>query len=180
MLHEVRAAQRRSLWVQGALYGFAATLALWLGAALWGRLWAMVFALLAGIAVALFFGVLLARRRVGDDDRTARRLAELAPTLNLDLLAAVELSKALGRPNDFSPELAKAFLREVDARAARQDVRALISPKPVQRAAGVSLAVLALVAGVGFWQAKRLSIGLSTAFAAAPALPSAFSCNPWL
>ncbi len=169
LLHDVRVAQRRSLWAQGALYGFSAALALWLGAALWGRLSAMVFAVLVGVAVALLFGVLLARRRVGDDDRTARRLAELAPTLNLDLLAAVELSKALGRPNDFSPELAKAFLREVDARAARQDVRGLISPKPVQRAAAVALAVLALVTGIGFWQAKRLSLGLSNAFAAAPA-----------
>ena len=169
LLHDVRVAQRRALWSEGVLYGSAVLLSVGLGALLWGKLAALVFALLAAFCVVLVFGVVLVSRRVGDDARTARRLAELSPSLNLDLLAAVELSKALGTPNDFSPELARAFLREVDARAARHQARTLLSPKPVHRAAGVALACAVLVVGVGSWQSKRVAVGWAAVLARAPA-----------
>lgn len=168
LLHEVRLAQRRSLWLQGALYGLITTLAFTFAGALWGHVWVMEVGCAIGLTLMLTFGVILGARRVGDDHRTARHVARLSPKLNLDLLAAVELSKALGRPNDFSPALALAFLREVDAKAASHEGRRLVSPKPVQRAAAVASLGLVLLGALSLWQAKALRTGFAAAFASAP------------
>src|SRR5688572_17246152 len=82
LLDQVRSLQRRALWAQGLLLGAATGVAFlvaggltfaslpWLGRAL---CWA---AGPAALGVMLAFGVWLARRRVGDDARTARLLAE--------------------------------------------------------------------------------------------------------
>ncbi len=172
LLDEVRGAQVRALWAQGVLLAAAAFLLLVFAGA-----WAsaasvplgqgvLALSLLAPLVLLGVYGVVLPRRRVGDPLRTARLLAEKAPELNLDLLAAVELSRALGRREDFSPELARAFLRQVDARAARQDVGTLVDPRPVQRAAaGLVAAVFAVLALVG-WKGGEVRRGLALAFAA--------------
>jgi len=175
LLSEIRAAQQRALWAQGLLLGLAVFLGLavaggYLGAVAPSKAqWVLGAAGPAGFAVALFFGVYLARRRVGDHARTARLLAGKVPELSLDILAAVELSRALGERHDFSPELARAFLRDVDARAARQNVRALIDPRPTRRAGAALLLGLAAVLGVLALHGARVRAGLLLAFSAAEA-----------
>jgi Domain of unknown function (DUF4175) len=174
LLDDVRAAQRRALQAQGVLFGLSAALALGLSGLLmaafgWPRLGQAVFLLapMVGFGLFAFFAFWLATRRVGNAERTARLLATQLPELNLDLLAAVELSKALGKPDDFSPDLARAFLREVDARAARHPVHTLINPRPVRLAgalfATVVLATLATLA----WQGALVRQGFAVAFASA-------------
>jgi hypothetical protein len=69
------------------------------------------------------------------------------PELSLDLLAGVEIRDALGRENGFSVQLAKAFLRQLDGRAALQDARKAIDPKQGRVAGLVCLGVLLLSAG---------------------------------
>ncbi len=153
LLTQVRQRQRRQLWLQGAIAAAGVLTVFWAVAVLvaagmprFGRglLWA---AALIAPAVAAVFGVLIARRKVGDDSRTARLVAERAPELSLDVLAAVELSRALGERHDFSASMAKAFLREVDARASRADLRQLVDAKWVRRMA-FGLAGLLVVTGV--------------------------------
>ncbi len=167
LLNDVRAAQARSLLTQGALYGFVVFLvslfaSAWLGAS-HPRvgLAAFVAGVLIAFAQFVFVGVVLPRRRVGDVERTARTLAEVAPELNLDLLAAVELSKALGRRDDFSPELARAFLREVDLRASKLSVNQLVDPKPITRASLSLVGVVFVLLALTGWKGETLRIGLA-------------------
>jgi hypothetical protein len=171
LLHQVRAKQHRQLWVQGALLGTGATVILLVAAALisaslalLGKIFA-VLGLLAGPAIALTFGLLLARRRVGDDARTARLVARRAPELSLDVLAAVELSRALGERHDFSPELARAFLKQVDARAAKADLSALVDARGARRSLGVLIGALLCAAAVlGIWRDRAArGLGVLTA-----------------
>ncbi len=120
-------------------------------------------------AVVVFFGVVLARLRVGDDARTARLVATRAPELSLDVLAAVELSRALGERHDFSPALAHAFLREVDARASKANLDQLVDARAVNRTAGVmALVVLLSVGALGIWR-ERATRGINLLFAPAAA-----------
>jgi hypothetical protein len=175
LLAEVRAAQARALWTRGVLSAVSAFLVLLLvGAALAhasvgaGQA-VLALAVVAAVGLVAVFGAWLPRRRVGDDERTARLLAEQAPELNLDLLAAVELSRALGRRDDFSPELARAFLRQVDARAARHDVADLVDQRPVRRAAGVLLAAVFLSLAALAWKGAELKKGLALAFSSTEA-----------
>ncbi len=168
LLDDVRALQRRALWVQGLWYSAAAGAVLALGGVLWAKVAVLVLAALVALAVLVVFGVVLVRRQVGDDERTARLLSERAPSLNFDLLAAVELSRALGTRADFSPELARAFVRAVDTRAGREDARALISTTPRKRAATAALLVLAATGAVATWQSKRVKAGLRVLTASTP------------
>jgi hypothetical protein len=170
LLDEVRQAQRRSLWTQGLQYGAAALIASVVAGGLVGAAapragqWVVALGGLAGAGLVLGVGVWLARRRVGDDARTARLLAERAPELNLDLLAAVELSRALGERHDFSPALARAFLEAVDRRAARVPVSLLVDRRPRERATRALLATLALALGVLVWRGPQVRGGLVLAF----------------
>ncbi len=172
LLDEVRAAQRRALQARGLLLGLSAALVLALCGLLMAALGSpragqllVLLAPVVGFALFGFFALWLANRRVGDAERTARLLATQVPELNLDLLAAVELSKALGKPDDFSPDLARAFLREVDARAARHPVHTLINPRPVRLAGGLfGVVVLAAVALLAF-EGPVLRQGFALAFA---------------
>jgi len=151
LIHDVRDAQARTWWWQGGLYGASAFVVFLFLAGFVGNTrpalaqWLVAAAPLSLFASLLFFGVFLTRRTVGDDTRTARLLAERAPELSLDLLAAVELSKALGRPDDFSPDLARAFLKDVDQRAAKRSIASLLDPRPL-RAAFATLGVTLLAA----------------------------------
>jgi hypothetical protein len=110
------------------------------------------------------WAVVLPRRTVGDAERTARMLSTQVPELNLDLLSVVELSRALKTEQDFSPELARAFLREVDARASAWSARRLVDPKPTQRAAvGLVLSVVVMLALLA-WKGPTIRAGLVLAF----------------
>ncbi len=157
LLDEVRAAQVRALLRQGLLLGVATFLSplvagLWVAASM-PRLGLLVMLVgpVSTLCVLAYFAVWSPRKRVGDAARTARMLAEQLPELNLDLLAAVELSRALGTPQDFSPELARAFLRNVDARAEQLSVHKLIDQRPTRRAGAVLLGtVLALLVLLAF------------------------------
>lgn len=143
--------QRRALSAQGLLLGVGVCLPALVAAGLVGAahpdlgLALVVAGPVLAVAVWIGFGLVLARRRVGDAQRTARLVVAKAPELNLDLLAAVELSRAMGERQDFSLELARAFLRDVDGRVARHAAATLVDPRPLQRTA---LAVVMVVLGV--------------------------------
>ncbi len=183
LLDRVRAHQRRLLWTQGALLGTATALSLIAAALLTaagaprGGLALCWLAVLAAPAVVVAFGVFVARHRVGNDDRTARLVASRAPELSLDVLAAVELSRALGERHDFSPTLAKAFLADVNARAAKADVHQLVDGRAVRRsgiALGVVVLGVALALGLASGRAIRGFVALTAtkeAEAAAPREP---------
>jgi len=167
LLNQVRQRQRRQLWVQGALAALAVLAVMGAAAVLiaagmprLGRavLWAAV---LVAPAVALVFGVFIARRKVGDDSRTARLVAERAPELSLDVLAAVELSRALGERHDFSAPMAQAFLREVDARASRANLNQLVDGTWARRMAAGLAGVLVLTGALLFALSDRAARGFA-------------------
>src|SRR5690606_35414721 len=56
--------------------------------------------------------------------------------LGLDVLSAIELEHALASPSPgaFSPELARAFLRDTAARAAKVDPATIVDGRPLKRA----------------------------------------------
>ncbi|MCC6333083.1 MAG: DUF4175 family protein [Myxococcales bacterium] len=172
LLAEVRAAQQRALWTQGLLLGVAALVASVVAGGFVGAVaprlgqWVVAAGPLLAVALLAGLGVGLSRRRVGDDVRTARHLAAKAPELNFDLLAAVELSRALGERHDFSPELARAFVREVDRRAARHTASALVDGRGVRRAGAVTLATVACALVLLAWKGATIRGGLESAFAA--------------
>jgi hypothetical protein len=168
LLSEVRTAQHRALWTQGVLLGVIVFLVFLVGAAAVGvaspkgGLALLLAGLALGVTVLVLFGVVLPRRRVGDDERTAKTLAAQLPELNLDLLAAVELSKALGRKGeDFSPDLARAFLRDVDVRASRLTVGKLIDQRPTQRTAMALVATVFVMLALLVVKGAHLRAGLA-------------------
>lgn len=166
LLQEVRAAQARILQATGALLAGITFLSC-LAAGAWVGSHSPRFGLalmggggLAALGVMLIFGVALPRRRLGNDARIARALGSQLPELNFDLLAAVELSRALGTREDFSPELARAFLRDVDARVAVLTAGQLVDRRPLRWAAlALCGTTLVLLAGT-FWWGARLKAGL--------------------
>lgn len=141
LIASVRSALQRQLWIQGALYGGAAAVVLFAlagpaghRAAFLGRA-LLIAAPIVACSIAGFFGLYLSARRVGSEARTARMLGEKLPELSLDLLAAVEIRRALERENGFSAELARAFLRQTDSRAAGQDPRRALDSRRTRLAA---------------------------------------------
>ncbi|QSQ22692.1 DUF4175 family protein [Pyxidicoccus parkwayensis] len=169
LLAAVRTRQRRHLWSQGALLGASAAAVLFVAAGFLGLvaprlggplLW---LALPVGVAVACVFGLWLAKKQVGDDARTARLVGLKRPELSLDVLAAVELKHERGPGSGWSPELADAFLQQMDARVRTVDVRSVVDGRRVKHAAlasgGVLLAlfVLMVLAG-GRWSAGMARI----------------------
>ncbi|HME91176.1 MAG TPA: DUF4175 domain-containing protein, partial [Myxococcaceae bacterium] len=143
LIAAARAAIRRQLWAQGCLYGGAAGLVLLAAAGgLASRSPELARGLLIGspiVAAALagLFGLILRWRRLGDEARTARSLSERMPEISLDLLAAVELKRALGKENGFSLQLAHAILKQVDQLAARQDVARAVDRRRTKLAVAV-------------------------------------------
>ncbi len=153
LIASARARLRRQLWAQGALYGASAWLLVFASAGAvasrfptLGRALLIASPILGG-AIACFFGLFLRRIRLGDDLRTARLLSERMPEISLDLLAAVELKRALRQENGFSVDLAQAFLNEVDHRASRQDSARALDPRRLQLA-GAVLVGAALASGL--------------------------------
>ncbi|QSQ12828.1 DUF4175 family protein [Myxococcus landrumensis] len=166
LLQAVRARQRRFLWLQGAAFGVVAAAVLTVGGGLLGLVAPRLGGSLVGVAVpvgvalACVFGLWLARRRVGDDVLTARLVGQRRPELSLDVLAAVELMRERGVHANGSPELADAFLQQMDQRVRTVDVRAIVDVRPVQRAGLLTFGVLLLLALVlGIW-GEKWSAGL--------------------
>lgn len=174
LLEQVRSRQRTHLWAEGSLYagvlllvlatagGFVSLWSSSLGATLlWG---APLLAVLTGVG----FGVLLRLRRVGDEKRTARLVAGTLPELSYDVLAAVELERALGSGESFSKAMAEAFLEDVDRRAAGADPQKTVDTQATRKAAYSFAAALFLcLALIAAWPRPFLA-GLSAAFAQRP------------
>jgi len=141
LIAAARAAIRRQLWAQGCFYGSGAGLLMLATAGgLASKTPELARAFLIGspvvaLGLAGFFGIFLRRRRLGDEARTARLLSERMPEISFDLLAAVELKRALGKEGDFSLQLAHAFLKQVDQLAARQDVARAVDRRRTKLAA---------------------------------------------
>src|SRR5581483_6580857 len=102
-------------------------------------------------------GVTLWRARAGNKSRTALLVSRAMPELGLDVLAAVELAKALGERHDFSPGLARALLKELDRRSATANPMRAVGKLAVRRAAVVLGAVLLLAASLIATRGHRLS-----------------------
>jgi hypothetical protein len=112
----------------------------------------------AGALVACAFGVWLSLRTVGDDLRTARLIGERQPQLSLDVLAAVELSRERGPQPQHSAELADAFLRQMDLRAAQVDPGTVVDSTRLKHTflavGGVALALMGVLGLAGSsWRA---------------------------
>jgi hypothetical protein len=174
LLLEVRASQRRqhgsaalfyalaALMGTVCLSGVAGTASPVLGRAVWG------VGLLGAAGLAFWVGVWRARAHVGDDVRTARWLGQRVPELSTDVLAAVELRRAMVTHPDFSMDLARAFLASTDAQAARVDPQRVLDHRGLRRAAGVFLGVAAASAGLvtlafHAWQSGQAAIFQVTA-----------------
>jgi hypothetical protein len=147
----VRRRQRRAFLLQGALLALAAlavaaalSAALARGAPLAARA-VLALGLLGALALLLGRALLQARRRAGDQFRTARLVAARLPGVSLDLLAALELRAALGDTDAFSQELARAYLLGTDARASALDARHVVDGRPTRFAILIALAALGLL-----------------------------------
>ncbi len=173
LLDAVKRRERQMLaWLGGCLAAsmllVLVPLAGWLAplSVRWGRV-ALVLAPLAALG-ALALVAWRLKRAVGDPSKTARLLSQTVPGVTLELLAAVELSRALGERHDFSPALAKAFLDGVDARVGTLDPRALVDPKPLRRGAlGTLAAALFAVVLLGA-SGARVKDGLGRLVTPAP------------
>lgn len=153
LLAQVRALQRRQLWLQGGLYGVGATAILFVTAGFAANLSVSLGQALAWLAPIAFagtlgyFGLYLARQQVGDDLKTARLVGERVPAVSLDLVGAVEIERELERDPNFSADLAEAFLEATHHRARRLDPHLAVPPGPLKLALRVA-AGLFLALGV--------------------------------
>ncbi len=163
LLGTVRARQRRQLWMEGGMLGAITFLVLGLAGGFLGLVtpdlgrWILIFSPLAGIAVACALGIVLSRKLVGDDVRTARLIGERRPELSLDVLAAVELSQQHGK-DQHSQMLVAAFLSQMDWRARQVDPATVVDRKRVRRVgqvlgAVVLASVVLLALAGGRWRA---------------------------
>jgi len=151
LLHAVRARQHRQMRIAGALLGlaffvalialsgFVAPLSVKLARA------CLILAPIGFLAFWLWRGFYLPWRWHSDERDAARLVGSRIPELSFDLLAAVELRRELDRVPDFSPELARAFLRQADARAEQFDPERAVDPRRA-RPAWIVLACVATAA----------------------------------
>ncbi len=153
-LNAVRHRQARAVALEVALLGAAS---LGFGVVLAGllaRTWPRGVRCLIGATVLVALALVAERiwrhwtRAAGNPFRTARLVAARMPGVSLDLLAALELRRALAHDPSFSTELALAHLRSVDARTAQLDAQAVVDRGAVRRAGFVALAALATLAVV--------------------------------
>lgn len=173
LLAAVRSLQRHQLWLEGALLGLSTLLVLALAGGLLASASAglglalLLLAPVAGAAVAAAFGLWLARRTVGDEALTARLIGQRQPELSLDVLSAVELARERQAQPAHSAALAEAFLRQMDERAARVDVRTVVDGSRARRAGQVLAGTVLLCAVVLALAGARWSTGWSRALAVA-------------
>ena len=121
-LHTVRRRQARaavleSMLLAAAVVGFGVALAGLLARA-WPRgvRWVLVAAAVAAVGLVVERIWRHWTRAAGNPFRTARLVAARMPGVSLDLLAVLELRRAMAHDPSFSTELALAHLRAVDAR----------------------------------------------------------------
>ncbi len=161
-LHLVRRRQARAvaleaLLVASAGLGFGVVLA-GLLARSWPRGARWVLAAAVVVAVALVAERVWRHwaRAAGNPFRTARLVAARVPGVSLDLLAALELRRAMAHDPSFSTELALAHLRSVDARTAQLDAQAVVDRRAVRRAGFLALGALAALALVSLVWPDRM------------------------
>lgn len=164
LIAQVRRRQRFATLLAGALWACAAALACVLAAGVVSFFSpplaraCLYLAPALGLIVFGALGVWRTRETVGDDERTARLLATRVPGLSLDLLSGLELGRALQGNPDFSPELAEAFLADLDRRAAEVDVAWVVDLAAPRRAArwlavaGVALVAMFFARPLGFFR----------------------------
>jgi hypothetical protein len=151
-LQTVRRRQARAVALESALLASAAAA---FGVALAGllaRTWPRGVRWVVAAAVVVAVGLVADRirrhwtRAAGNPFRTARLVAARMPGVSLDLLAVLELRRAMAHDPAFSTELALAHLKSVDARAAHLDAQAVVDRGAVRRAGLAALGALATLA----------------------------------
>ena len=151
-LQTVRRRQARATVLESALLGSAAlgfgvALAAFLARA-WPRgvRWVLLAAAVAAVGLVAERIWRHWTRAAGNPFRTARLVASRMPGVSLDLLAVLELRRAMGHDPSFSTELALAHLHAVDERTAGLDAHAVVDRGAVRRAGLIALGALATVA----------------------------------
>ena len=144
---QARAVALESVLLASAALGFGGALAGLLARA-WprGARWILAAALLVAVGLVAERIWRHWARAAGNPFRTARLVAARMPGVSLDLLAVLELRRAMAHDPAFSTELALAHLKSVDARTAQLDAQAVVDRGAVRRAGLAALAALAAVA----------------------------------
>jgi hypothetical protein len=144
---QARAAVLESVLLASAAAGFGVALAGLLARA-WPRgvRWVLVAAAVAAMGLVVERIWRHWTRAAGNPFRTARLVAARMPGVSLDLLAVLELRRAMAHDPSFSTELALAHLRAVDARTAQLDAQAVVDRAAVRRAGLVALGALVALA----------------------------------
>jgi len=172
---QARAVALEALLLASAGLGFGAVLA-GLLAGSWPRGARWVLAAAVVVAVALVAERVWRHwsRAAGNPFRTARLVAARVPGVSLDLLAALELRRAMAHDPSFSTELALAHLRSVDARTAQLDAQAVVDRLAVRRAGFLALGALAALALLSLvWPDRMRALLVALQPAAAPGRLSA-------
>ncbi|MGZ6096892.1 MAG: DUF4175 family protein, partial [Myxococcaceae bacterium] len=174
-LASVRRRQARAVALEAVLLAAAAVAA---GGALGGLLarawprgvrWILVLSLLAAVGLVVERVWRHWARAAGNPFRTARLVASRMPGVSLDLLAALELRRAMAHDPSFSTELALAHLRSVDARTAKLDAQTVVDRHAVRRAGFIALgALVALALVCAVWPDRMRTLLLALRPAAAP------------
>ncbi|MGZ3444247.1 MAG: DUF4175 family protein [Myxococcaceae bacterium] len=174
-LASVRRRQARAVALEAVLLAAAAVAA---GGALGGLLarawprgvrWILLLCLLAAVGLVVERVWRHWARAAGNPFRTARLVASRMPGVSLDLLAALELRRAMAHDPSFSTELALAHLRSVDARTAKLDAQTVVDRHAVRRAGFIALgALVALALVCGVWPDRMRTLLLALRPAAAP------------
>jgi len=148
-LHTVRRRQARaavleSVLLASAALGFGLVLAALLARA-WPRgvRWVLVAAAVAAVGLVVERIWRHWTRAAGNAFRTARLVASRMPGVSLDLLAVLELRRAMAHDPSFSTELALAHVRAVDERTALLDAQVVVDRAAVRRAGLIALGALA-------------------------------------
>jgi hypothetical protein len=184
-LQSVRRRQARAVALESVLLG-SATLGIGVVlAGLLARTWPRGVRWVLAAAVLLAVGLVAERiwrhwtRVAGNPFRTARLVAARVPGVSLDLLAALELRRALAHDPSFSTELALAHLRSVDARTAQLDAQAVVDQAAIRRAGFAAIGALAALALVwAAWPDRMRAVLLALRPAAASGGQSAASPSP--
>ena len=166
---QARAVGLESLLLAAASLGYGAAVGgLLAGAWPRGVRWVLAAAVVAAVALVAERMWRHWTRSAGNPFRTARLVAARMPGVSLDLLAVLELRRAMAHDPSFSTELALAHLRAVDARTAQLDAQAVVDRAATRRAGLVALGALAALALVsGVWPDRMRALVLALRPAAA-------------
>jgi Domain of unknown function (DUF4175) len=151
-LQSVRRRQARAVALESALLASAAVASGVALAGLLARTWPRGVRWVVAAAVVVAVGLVADcirrhwTRAAGNPFRTARLVAARMPGVSLDLLAVLELRRAMAHDPAFSTELALAHLKSVDARTAHLDAQAVVDRGAVRRAGLAALGALAALA----------------------------------